>query len=240
MFVSVKVSIKINKTLKKHSSAIQIAGDLSALQRKSYNIFLYYAKKHGKNYVNDSFEINIDDFKSELDIKSKDSNSIEKIFSGLLSYKVEYNFLKKDKNKVWGIFHLLSEIEVDTAKNRIRFNFPKKLKEILLNPDMYTELDLYVIKGLKSKYSIVLYELLKDFKKEGKDPILEMARLRTLLGIEESKYSMMSMLRLRVLDKAKDEINKKTDLKIDYELIRSGKKFEKIKYTVHEKTNNFV
>ncbi len=232
------MSIKIDKTLKKHSSAIQIAGDLSALQRKSYNIFLYYAKKLGKDYIHDSFEIKINDFKSELGIKSKDSSTIENIFSGLLSYKVEYNFLKKDKNKIWGIFHLLSEIEVDTGKNRIRFNFPKKLKEILLNPDMYTELDLYVIKGLKSKYSIVLYELLKDFKKEGKDPILDMTRLRTLLGIEKSKYSMMSMFRLRVLDKAKEEINKKTDLKIDYELIRSGKRFEKIKYIVQEKTNN--
>jgi len=40
------------------------------------------------------------------------------------------------------------------------------------------------------------------------------------MGIKEGQYSIFTMLKKRVLDKAVDEINNKTDLQVEYEVER--------------------
>ena len=56
------------------------------------------------------------------------------------------------------------------------------------------------------------------------------------MGIKENQYSIFTMLRKRVLDKAIDEINEKTDIFVSYDLERAGRKV--ISILLHMKAKN--
>ncbi len=55
------------------------------------------------------------------------------------------------------------------------------------------------------------------------------------MGIKERQYSIFSMLRKRVLDRAVEEINEKTDILISYDLERVGRKIVTIVLMVNAK-----
>lgn len=225
-------------TLAKHSAVIQISNKISAIQRKCYNAFLYTAKKQLEENPG-KFEFDID-AKTLLDffkIGDKNYNILKEKLKELRKIEVEYNILGKDKKENWGIFSLVAGIEYKEGK--FIFSFPHQVLKTLINPNVYTYIDLVIIKDLKSKYAVALYELLKDYK-EIKELIIEITKIRELLGIEREKYQIFGMLRKRVIEKAIDEINasEKIDFKVEYKLKKSGRKYSHIKFLIKKKTKN--
>jgi len=107
----------------------------------------------------------------------------------------------------------------------------------LINPNIYTYIDLVIIKDLRSKYAIALYELLKDYQNV-KELTLEISKFRELMGVDSNKYTIFSMFKDRVIDKAIIEINKspKIDFTVEYELKKSGKKYSHVKFIIKKKS----
>lgn len=92
---------------------------------------------------------------------------------------------------------------------------------------MYVRLDLLIVRDLKSKHSIALYEFLKDYQNIGKFRC-GVEEFRRLMGIQPGQYEIFTMLRKRVLESAIIEINEKTDLTVVYDLEKNGRKTEAI------------
>jgi plasmid replication initiation protein len=113
----------------------------------------------------------------------------------------------------------------------------------LIKQGEYTQYDLFNILGLKSKYSIRLYELLKSYAYKG-SKTYEIDELRTILAAEN--YKNFYNFRERVLKKSVKEINKYTDLDIDFSLYdrngikvngeSAGKKICSVKFKIQKKT----
>ena len=228
----VELMNKNEVTLAKHSAVIQISNKISAIQRKCYNAFLYSAKKQ--------LEENPGQFKFKIDAKvlldffqlgDKNYNILKEKLKELRKIEVEYNILGKDKKQNWGSFNILAGIEYKDSK--FIFSFPHQVLECLINPNVYTYIDLVIIKDLKSKYAIALYELLKDYK-EIKELIIEIDKFRKLMGIKENQYTMFSTFRDKVINRAVSEINEseKIDFKVEYELRKSGRKYSHIKFLI--------
>jgi len=76
---------------------------------------------------------------------------------------------------------------------------------------------------LESKHSIALYEVMKDYQKLG-EYTCSIDTFKNLMGIETGQYQIFTMFRKRVLDRAIDEINSKTDIHLDYRLVKQGRK----------------
>lgn len=55
------------------------------------------------------------------------------------------------------------------------------------------------------------------------------------MGIKPKQYSIFTMLRKRVLDAAVEEINEKTDISLDYDLEKEGRKIAAVTLFVHAK-----
>jgi len=87
---------------------------------------------------------------------------------------------------------------------------------------------------LKSVYSVRLYELLIQWRKARKTPCFELEKFRGQMGIGVDEYSKMSDFKRRVLDLAVKEINCSTDIKVDYEQQKRGKKIIGFKFKVLE------
>jgi len=90
---------------------------------------------------------------------------------------------------------------------------------------------------LRSKYAVTLYEILEAYaNRESKVCVASLDEVRGWLKVpEDSSYSGWKDFRRRVIEPAVDEINKHAEeagFVVDYEAIRKGKAFSKLKFTV--------
>ncbi len=133
-------------------------------------------------------------------------------------------------------------------KDSIEVQIPQRCFPYLIGlKKNFTCYELWQVLPLKSSYSISLYELLKSYSYKG-EYIIDINELKKYLGIvnesneelikkglEREKYLDFKDLKKRVLAVAKEEINRLTDLYIDWEGIREGRNYKKIKFIIHSK-----
>ena len=156
--------------IKKHSSIIQISNIVKLQQRKAFNMFLYIAKETlKKNPQASMFNIDLATLKKTAGIKETNNKEVKTLLESLVNIVIEYNVLNKDQ-KVWGVFALVSQVQVLTVNNisTVNFAFPPAILDTIQYPSIYTKLDLLIMRDLKSKYSIAMYEILKDYQGIGK------------------------------------------------------------------------
>lgn len=99
----------------------------------------------------------------------------------------------------------------------------------------FTSYTLEQTANLKSTYSVRLYELLAQWVTAKKTPVFEIEKFRQQLGIGVNEYSRMHQFKERILEKALTEINEKTDLKVKYEQIKSGRNISGFSFKVTKK-----
>jgi len=107
---------------------------------------------------------------------------------------------------------------------------------MILNPKMFGKINLVVIKSLRSRYSIALYELAEDYI-NAQIPKMTIEKFRELMGLEKGQYYKFSMFKKYVIDVAVNEINDRENINftITYELEKIGQKITHIKFIVHKK-----
>ena len=99
----------------------------------------------------------------------------------------------------------------------------------------FTQYQLYNILGMKSAFSVRIYELMKSYSFRH-TIIFELNELKELLMVEHVKsYVNYKDFRVKVLEKAQTEINELTDINIEFEPIKTGRKVTSIKFTIEEK-----
>ncbi len=218
--------------LKKHSAVTQISNRISLMQRKSYNLLLYFAREQAlKNPDLEMYSVNINKLRSIGGVLIKDTKHIRESLRELMTVVVDHNILGKDKQGDWGAFVLLPEVNVKNGE--ITFALPPSIKNALLNPRMYARINLAITRGLSSKYALALYEMARDYIAVT-IPRMTLKTFRKLMGVEDSLYVNFPDLRRRVIEPAMKEINTKTDLRIEIEYIKDGRKILGIQFTATE------
>lgn len=98
--------------------------------------------------------------------------------------------------------------------------------------ELYTSYKLENILSLRSKYSLRLFEVLKSnqFKKYW---IVELDEFKKILGVTEKSYSVYQNIKNRIIIQAQKELKEKTDIKFDFEEIKTGRKVTSIKFHIH-------
>ena len=86
----------------------------------------------------------------------------------------------------------------------------------------YTEYELKQVVGLQSEYAIRLYELIIQWRSVGKTNPISLAELREKLGLVD-EYRRIEAFKRRVLDLAVKQINKHTDITVEYEQHKQGR-----------------
>ncbi len=232
----------INKDseLKKHSSAIQISNKVSLLQRKCWNVLLANAYDDLPN--TDIYDISVSDFTNILWFDSKNIDYLKESLSKLASTKVEWDILWKDKEPDWWEMPLLVEPAIKWS--RISYSFWPKLRKKLHNPNMYAKLQLSMQNKFDSKYTLALYELCIDYfdekRKKWETPFMEVSTFRSLLWLWENEYSEFKVLNRDIIKKATKEINKKTDLFIEFAFKKFWRSISDIKIYIELEQKNEV
>lgn len=133
------------------------------------------------------------------------------------------------------LFRWLNNVKIEKNTGNIFVSFHKSVLEYLLNiKRYYTRYSLNNILAMSCKYSIRVYELLLSYsyKNEIELPITEFKK-----RIDAENYESNSILIKKALIPAIEEINKYTDLFIEYRMIKEGRSFSKIHFIIRQKNN---
>ena len=99
----------------------------------------------------------------------------------------------------------------------------------------FTQYQLKNILGMKSAFSVRIYEILKSYAYK-KTMEIELDELKCLLAVDKVKsYNRFPDFRRKVLEIAMREINELTDLEVSYETILKGKKVVGIRFDIATK-----
>jgi plasmid replication initiation protein len=129
----------------------------------------------------------------------------------------------------------LNSAHYKANKGIVLLQFSSKLKPYLLKlKSHFTKIDLVDTMKLKSVHAIRIFELLLQYLTIGKRKIT-LEELRLLCGIQQKEYIGYNMLKRKVIDRAKTEINAKTDYEIDYVEIKESRKVVAIEWTIKKK-----
>ena len=122
-----------------------------------------------------------------------------------------------------------------SKKGYIELRFDPALKPYLLQlKSHFTQLTLSDIIQLNSIYAMRIYELVKQYEFAGQKEI-DVDNLREYCGITRVEYTRYNDFKRKVLERAKKEINQKTDLNINYVEIKESRKIVAIKWTIRKK-----
>ena len=154
-----------------------------------------------------------------IDSGNKDEHARLKELAGGLAKKV----LHIQKPTGWLILNWLSSAEYFDGEGVVELEFSPKLKPYMLQlKERFTTYKLQNVVKLRSRYSVRLYELLKQYEQLGKRTF-GLVELRKILGLAETEFVRWVDLKRFVLDRAKRELPKKTDLGFSYEARKSGR-----------------
>lgn len=132
----------------------------------------------------------------------------------------------------------VSSIEYFNKSGQVEFCIDPKLKPYLLElQEAYKGYALLNALRLRSSYSFRLYELLKQFEKIGERRFF-LSDLRSILSLKENEYKLFGDFKRRILESSVKEINKITDLKIDYETRKQGRKVSMIIFSINKNNQN--
>ena len=157
---------------------------------------------------------------------------IRELVTGLMSKQVRIETDDRDLVANW-----VSSIDYIKDSGIIELEFSEKLMPYLMQlKDRFTRYQLKNILYLKNKHSIRIYELMKQYQNIGHRSF-DIEELKKILMLE-GKYSEFRDFNKNVLKPSVEEINEHTDVNINIELIKRGRKVTGIKYIIQSKNHD--
>lgn len=190
-----------------------------SLQEQKFFIFLIsQLNPSDKEELN--LRIPLSEFAKALGMKD-DSNArrdLKYITKNLMSRVIE---MRDEIEDSITLVHLVSYAKYWLGKGYADIRISEEIAPYLFNlKERFTTYKLSNAMKLSSFYAVRIYELLKKHEKL-KQRTFTIDELKRKLGIKKGQYSRTNNFKARVLDIAAREINKKTDIKINFELKKS-------------------
>ena len=210
------------------------------LQHASYNLNITQLKILNK--IIDLIDSRKKEQYYEFNLKNFIINDLNMNLSNYTKIKKDLINMRKKTIKLFDKNDINKELEIYTGwfssvifvenTNTVIIEIPITMNKYYFNlQGYYTSIHAKITYGLKSKYSIRLYELLSSYKnerkKKGTDYIevtIQYYKLRKLLDIDENKYKLYNHFKKRVLETAQKELKeKKTDIQFKIKINGRGK-----------------
>lgn len=129
----------------------------------------------------------------------------------------------------------VSSFEYFSKTGEMELCFDPKLKPYLLKlQSHFAQSDIRQILQLSSEYAKRIYTIFKQWEKLGKYTV-EVAEWQKILEVPKSLL-IYNRFKEKVLDIAKNQINKSTDLNVEYTEIKTGRKITHLEWTIKKST----
>jgi plasmid replication initiation protein len=168
----------------------------------------------------------------------RDANHLSE---ALMNKKINFKYIDEKGRPAFEKQTFLTSMSYKSGIIKIGIN-PFVLPYFLEIKKQFTEFNLRYLISMGSSYGIKLYKLLKQYQTIGSREIsITDLRIQLGIGVETTelgdyvKYKLYSGFKRDVIETAKYHINTHTDIQIEYDEIKLGRKFQKIKFYIHTK-----
>ena len=227
-----KLELKNELVVKKSEQLVYGKYKLSATAQKLVTTVVSLVQKEDE--YNKEYCILAKDFIELSGTKTNDRDALKNACEEILSKP-----LKISTERGWLMANWCNDIEYVHEKGIITYKVSEKLKPYIIDlKNNYLKYDLKNILPLKSEYSIRVYEWLKDIyntKQRYNKKIIEEFEIDFLRErlIVPSSYNF-GMMKDRVIEKAKQDLEKHTDIRFTYQALKKGggNTFTHIEFTI--------
>jgi len=214
----------------KHNKLIEAKGQMEFTLLEQKLLLALVSEISAEDEDLNVYDINIKEFlgfSGHQSIGGKEYKQVHDIAERLMEKVVR---IKKDDGGTLSV-SFLSSAETTENNSFVQLSFDEKLKPYLIDlKEQFTQYQLNNILKLNSGYSIRIYELLKQYEKIRKRKF-EVDALKDFLGLI-GKYKRFTNFETYVLKVAKKEINEYTDIDINYEKIKRGRRITHIEFSI--------
>lgn len=181
-------------------------------------------------------EIVIEDFANHFRLdKNSAYKQVKKAIESIYNRSIKVKDPRQEKEFRW----IQEKVYID-KKGIAIIEFSNAIMPYLCQlENQFTKYQLKYISNFKSVYSIRVYELLTQFRTIKNRTIL-VSELRDLLNLND-KFLSWKDLRRSVIDKSINEINSKSDLRVEYVPIKKGRSFFAVEFLIEvDREVNFL
>ena len=172
-------------------------------------------------------------------VNTKFCSEIREAITGKF-WEREFSYFNEERQEIMTRRWLVGIDRSLNDPDEITYYYNPLIKDQLQQLSKYTSYYLTTVAGIKSAYGIRIYEHclmhLNASKKHKTTFEVSIKDLKFFLGLEE-RYKLYSNFKTRVLEVAKKEINKKSDIKISYNPTKKtrSRAYTSIEFTVVKK-----
>lgn len=220
---------KDNQILKKHVAAIHIGAKLSLLQRKLVNALLYNA--YDQLLTGKEHHISASVLCEMIGFDSKNIGYLKGALKGLMETVVEFDVLEEDGKRSWEAMVLLPYARIKGGTCTYRYE--RSLAEKLYHPDVYSKINLSVLREMNSAHALVLYENCYRFEGIGHTAWWDIEVFRKLMAVDlMPSYKPFKALNRNVIQPAIKEVNKLSNIQIEMETRMKGRTVTGLRFIV--------
>ncbi len=206
--------------VKKNVSVIHINAKLSLIQRKLVNALLYNAYDHLLSQ--DTHSLNVALLSEMIGFDSRNLAHLKAALTGLVETSIQWDVLEDNGSNSWEVATLLSFARIRDGVCSYRYD--KGLAEKLYHPDIYSKINLSVVRDMRSAHALVLYENCYRFIELGHTAWWDVETFRKLMSIDDvASYQEFKSLNRNVIKPAVAEVNKLSNIQVELETRQKGR-----------------
>lgn len=231
--------VTLQPEVRKPTATIHIANQFTFIERKLLNSLIHHAQNKDNKLDGEKKSLNLSQVLEDIGCNTRNHTVLKKSLRNLVSTIIEWNILKQDKTRSWGVCTFLSSGELN--KGAIYYRLNPELVDQVNYPSLFAIMRLEIQSKLTGKYPLIIYEYLIDHlcrnKKEHiiiKDiPIEDVYMIcgvsETYLNTDNFRY-----FNRKILTPAVNEINDKTDISVKIDLEKQARKVHAISFSIRK------
>ncbi len=229
--VEIKKVIKNNVIATIHNNLLQARHKLSLEEIRLMDTIISFIQPEDDNL--ETYKIPVSVFQDLYGTQRKDIYEVVKrAIEGLLGKPIKLESINSKGKKIFEMFNFISYGRYEDGTGNFYVSIDSNFKPYLLKlKEFFTKIPIKYTYVLKSRYSIRLYEILKQYENTG-FRIDYLHDLREILGVEKDEYNLFSDFEKRVLKPAVEEIYKKTDIEVEYIKKKTGRRVTQIEFII--------
>lgn len=238
------------KAFKKHNDMIVMkptSKKITLLSRRLYYLLLAFAQNNMNGVEPTSsklFEAPLLDLLKSTKSAESGFTLAKKYFREMMDCKVEWETTNENNKKKWSGMPLLSEAHIYSKEGRdyIAWAFPPSIIGMILKPEVYSILNLAILKEIDSYVGLALYDICSRYRDNptgvtSRNSIRWWVESLSQSPIECEEDVNWRVFKAKKLNAAIDEINNCTDIFIELLEFKVGKKISEVQFCVKQKVD---
>ena len=216
------------KIIRQSNSLIGSRFDLTLTENKFRNYLMTRISKDDKKFYR--YRVYIKNF---IEVLPGNRQHLYHEARTIIKKLMRDNIIEIKYGKTTRYYALIIGAEYKDDEGCIDFTFHPELKSLLLElKERYTSYNTENVYSLKSVHGFRLYEILKSKQnmRAGKY-VVNLLELREMLNVKD-QYKEFNNFKINVLDRAKKELSKHTDITFTYKTKISGRRVKDIQFTI--------